>query len=325
MLTLSPSSRQPLREPWTLARFDERLAFAVGSSLDSSSRRAYHSHLQSYISFCDIHGFDYDPTPLTLARYVVYMSHYIQPRSVSSYLSGICNRLESTFPHVRLSRRHSLVSRALAGCLRQLGSPPNRKSPLAFDNLLTFFNAYPSPSHDDLLFLAITFCGFFGLHRLGELVDPDFPAHQLARKRILRSSVSLLPDHFSYHLPTHKADRFFEGNVILIMSHFIPPVDPLLVFSRYLDSRDDRAPLLPYLWLDSSLRVPTRSWYLQRLHSFLPHSFGGHSLRSGGATFFASQGWTRDRIQALGRWASDAFEVYIRKHPALLQALSPST
>jgi hypothetical protein len=67
-----------------------------------------------------MHGFDFDPTPLTLARFVVYMSHHIQPRSVSTYLSGICNQLEVTFPHVRLSRRYPLV-----GCL---ALPPNANS-----------------------------------------------------------------------------------------------------------------------------------------------------------------------------------------------------
>ncbi|KAH9970701.1 hypothetical protein BGW80DRAFT_1153896, partial [Lactifluus volemus] len=244
-----------------------------------------------------MHGFDYDPSPLTLARFVVYMCHHIQPRSISTYLSGICNQLQVTFPHVHLSRRHPLVSRALAGCLRRLGTAPQRKLPLSIDNLLSFSANLSSPTHDDLLFLALTVCGFFGLHRLGELVDGDTPSRRSVRKRILHAPVSLLSDRFSYHLPGHKADRFFEGNLILIVTLPNIPLNPLLVFSRYLDSRDSRAPFHPYLWLDSSLSVPTRAWYLRRLHCFLPRTFGGHSLRSGGATFFASQGWPRDRIQ----------------------------
>jgi hypothetical protein len=47
----------------------------------------------------------------------------------------------------------------------------------------------------------------------------------------------------------------------------------------------------------------------------------GHSLRSGGATALALMGVCDDLIQAIGRWASDTFRIYIWKHPVLLQAL----
>jgi len=68
-------------------------------------------------------------------------------------------------------------------------------------------------------------------------------------------------------------------------------------------------------------RPPTRTWFLQRLHSLFPMDVAGHSLRSGGATYFAAAGWPDDRIQALGRWSSDAFKIYARKNPVFLKAL----
>ncbi|KAF8573035.1 hypothetical protein K439DRAFT_1251537, partial [Ramaria rubella] len=41
----------------------------------------------------------------------------------------------------------------------------------------------------------------------------------------------------------------------------------------------------------------------------------------GGATVLALAGVADDVIQAMGRWASDTFRIYIRKHPVILQAL----
>ncbi|CAL1702703.1 unnamed protein product [Somion occarium] len=41
-------------------------------------------------------------------------------------------------------------------------------------------------------------------------------------------------------------------------------------------------------------------------------------MRSGGATFLAEQGTPPSLIQAAGRWTSDAWQAYIRKHPLLL-------
>jgi hypothetical protein len=44
----------------------------------------------------------------------------------------------------------------------------------------------------------------------------------------------------------------------------------------------------------------------------------GHSLRAGGATFLADVGVPRDTIKRLGRWRSDAFDIYLQHHPTLL-------
>jgi len=323
MLTHSTRARQPARLPWPLERFPLERARALGFALDRSTRSVYRSHLESYLTFCDLHGFSYDPTEVTLCNFIVYMSYHIQPRSVASYLSGICSQLSSSFPSVRQTRRLPSVTKTLQGCLRQRGTPPTRKLPLTPEHLLGFSLSLASGTHDDLLFLALTFCGFLALHRLGELVDHHNPALRSARKRILRRSATCSPDQFSYHLPAHKADRFFEGNVVVVAHASSAPLDPVPVFAAYLTSRDRLARFNPYLWVDSRGTVPSRSWYLARLHRLLPGSFGGHSLRSGGATFFAARGWSYDRIQTLGRWSSDAFRVYIRKHPALLHAALP--
>ena len=49
----------------------------------------------------------------------------------------------------------------------------------------------------------------------------------------------------------------------------------------------------------------------------LNRSFGGHSPRAGGATFYASLGLSEAIIQALGRWSSEAWKIYIRDNPTI--------
>ncbi len=44
-------------------------------------------------------------------------------------------------------------------------------------------------------------------------------------------------------------------------------------------------------------------------------------MRAGGATALAEAGVSLALIQAIGRWSSDAFKIYIRHHPVLLAAL----
>lgn len=125
---------------------------------------------------------------------------------------------------------------------------------------------------------------------------------------------------FDYVLPAHKADELFASSDVVIEER-ANQLNPRPPFLRYLALRDEKFPFHLALFLTSSESVPTRSWYLSRLHVVVSDNVAGHSLRAGGATFFAVVGWSDDRIQALGCWTSAAFKRYIRKNPVLLNAL----
>ncbi|KDR73957.1 hypothetical protein GALMADRAFT_39483, partial [Galerina marginata CBS 339.88] len=237
------------------------------------------------------HDFPIEPTADTLSFYVVYMCHFIKPKSVNSYLSGICNQLESFYPNVRTARNSQLVTKTLMGCTKLRATPTIRKSPLTRDQLSNMrHDIGPSPTHDDKCFLGIAFSTFHGVMRLGENTWPDNTNLQDYRKVIRRSTVSTTPSSASFLLPGHKADRLFEGNRVLL-NETKADDDPVRAFKSYLDSRNALFPLNPELWLLSSGQIPTRCWFLNRLHSLIPdRNISGHSFRSGGATALALAG-----------------------------------
>ncbi|KIY48013.1 hypothetical protein FISHEDRAFT_44117 [Fistulina hepatica ATCC 64428] len=243
----NPRARQPSRVPWTRERLETERAIAIGASIDVSSRAAYSSALQSYVSFCRLHNLSVEPTADTLSLFVVYMSHHIKPSSVNSYLSGISSQLEPFFPDVRVARSSQLVRRTLTGCLRMYSSPTIRKRPLYRPELLHLADVFSgATSFDDVLWWAQLLVGFYGLLRLGELVVPDHTRLHDCRKLVRRLSVIIHDDAFSFLLPAHKADRFFDGTKL--------GIDPAI-------------------------------------------------------------------IQAIGRWTSDTFKVYIRTHPVILASI----
>jgi hypothetical protein len=121
-------------------------------------------------------------------------------------------------------------------------------------------------------------------------------------------------------LPGHKADRFFEGNIIIIQKN-PHTFDPHKRFVSYLRMHNKKFPLSPPLWLTSKGTIPTRSFFIKHLRCFFNSNTAGQSLRAGGATSLAKNGVPPSIIQAIGRWASDAFKIYIRKNPVLIQAL----
>lgn len=58
-----------------------------------------------------------------------------------------------------------------------------------------------------------------------------------------------------------------------------------------------------------------------KLRKIFPKDIRGQSMRAGGATSLAEAGVAPPVIQAIGWWASNSFQIYIRKNPILLQAL----
>jgi hypothetical protein len=321
MITSHVRARQPVREPWSRERLVRERAIALGQAIDVSTWKNYGSALNSYLSFIRMHDMPVEPTADTLSLFTVYMCHHIKPDSVDTYLSGICQQLEPYFPHVREVRRSRLVHRTLQGCMRLRGSPTVRKRALTIADLNTVCVSYfHNPTHDDLLFCTQLSVGFFALMRLGELTWPEDKDLRNPRKLIKRNSVVITNDSFQFFLPGHKADKFFEGNTIILRTNPFP-CNPMSLFRMYLRSRDHLFPLSPPLWLKSDGTVPTRSFFMRRLHLFFEKDVGGQSMRAGGATSLAENGVAPHIIQGIGRWASGAWQIYIRKHPVLLQAM----
>jgi hypothetical protein len=323
-MDLPPSSRQPERQPWALEALIRERALAMSRSLDFSTRHTYASTLNSWLAFINMHNFDIQPTPDTLSYFVVNMSHQISPRSVKSYLSGLVQQLEPNFPNIREVRGSRLVTRTMKGCLKMLSKPIQRKDPLSIDDLQYLQTRFHySQNHDDLLFFALLVTGFHGLLRLGELTFPDDPAIREWRKVPRRGSLILQSPQYTFLLAAHKADRFFEGNRVVIRAFegARNSFDPFPVFSQYIASRDRLFPAASPLWLTSKGDVPTRSFFMSCFHTYFSKSYGGASMRAGGATHLAKLGTSSSVIHGLGRWSSEAWEVYIRIHPTLLQAL----
>lgn len=322
MIRSHTRSRQPAREAWSRDRLLRERAIALGQAIDTSTLHTYSSALNSYLTFVRLHDLPVEPTPDTLSFYAVFMSHHIAPKSVRSYLSGICQQLEPYFPNVRPARLSPLVERTLKGCLRLRGVATTRKRALTFSDLSLVVNdLFLSEAHDDLLFLSMLLSGFFALMRLGELTFPNEPKLRNWKKISKRASVAFNDDQYEFHLPSHKADRFFEGNRIIIKKQQFCDINPLHFFKKYLSSRDSLFPLSTPLWLTSRGSVPTRNFFITRLRQYFEKDIAGQSMRAGGATSLAENGVPPSLIQLMGRWTSDAFFIYIRKSPVLIQAL----
>ena len=245
----SPVGWQPPRSPWPMDCLLRERAITLGNTIEPSTLRTYNSALTSYLTFIHTHNLSTTPNEDT-SFYIVYMSHHISPRSVSTYLSGIIQQLEPFYPLIQDVRNSKLVQRTLQGCLKTYAQPTRRKRALSISDLSTVINHYQTspPSHDNLLFVTMLITGFFSLMRLGEMAFPDDKKIQDWRKISRRRSLELSDVSYSFQLPFHKVDRFFSGNTILV-TRGESTIDPIFHFKSYLSSRDSLMPLHSALWL----------------------------------------------------------------------------
>ncbi len=118
-----PTGRQPSRLPWLMDRLLRERAIALGNTIEPTMLRTYNSALTSYLTFICAHNLPTSPTKDTLSFYVVYMSHHISPRSVTTYLSGIAQQLEPFYPLIREICNSKLVQHTLQGCFKSCSQP----------------------------------------------------------------------------------------------------------------------------------------------------------------------------------------------------------
>ena len=191
-----------------------------------------------------------------------------KPQSIDSYLSRIANQLETHFPKVHMSRKCMLVARALQGTKRCFSIPTHWKLPLTRADLLHVPASYgPTPSHNDLLFTTQLFTGTDCLMRLAELTWANTLALWDYHKVSMQPSVKQLPEAFSFWLPGHKADQFYEGNQLYIRKS---STVTYRLFGSYLSSHDQLFHGQPELWLCHNGTIPTWTWFITCLRKFFP-------------------------------------------------------
>jgi hypothetical protein len=141
---------------------------------------------------------------------------------------------------------------------------------------------------------------------------PCLTSHHLVRKHVAfhHSFVTLT-------LPASKTDQFHVGTDIYLAANPLSPLCPVtalkVLFRRY--------PASPYapLFTRPFQHPFTKAFFVQTMHLLLLNhgiptfGYSGHSLHEGAAVTADRKGTSRHYIKLLGRWKSDAVDVYINE------------
>lgn len=290
----------------------------ISNRISINSKSKYQCGVNRFLRYCEERNLSPLPTEANLSHFVSEISREIQPSSVNGYLTGISHHFSSSYPQVLTNRMSIKVRNTVKGCQKSFSKSVKRAEAMELADLdiaAEFFRL----SFDDLLFNTILGLAFNGLHRIGELVEPDKLALKDDRKLIKRWSLKIneKEKYFSYDLPCSKTDTHFSGIPVIIMERAGNQNCPYQMMLKYASIRDGAFPTNPFLLLRSNGYIPSRTWFIKRLQQVFGDTRSGHSLRAGGATAYARSGVRLEIIQRMGRWKSDAFESYIHGHPLL--------
>ena len=175
-------------------------------------------------------------------------------------------------------------------------------------------NTY-NPTCDGLNLKAAICVAFAGFLRSGEFtwdtLDSSSSQFQVARKHItfnMNGSITLM-------LPASKTDPYRKGTAIQLAQSNSPlcPVRALTILFRH-QPKQPTEPLFSRKYGSFN-----RLYVIEKIKELLLRAgistahFSGHSLSKGAAVSAVANGISKDDIKLLGRWKSDAVEVYINE------------
>ena len=223
-----------------------------------------------------------------------------------------------------------LLELALRGARKeQSGIPKSTRLPITpaiLAKMHQVWNQEPG-KWDHIMLWAACCVGFFGFVRSGELTAPECgefdPGQHLSYEDIAVDSRSD-PRVVSIRIKQSKTDPFRQGVTI-----FLGRTDAVLclvaALMSYLALRGPGGgPLFRFQGGVPLTRPRLVAAVRKALAAagFAPKDFAGHSFRIGAATTAAACGVPVDIIKTLGRWKSEAYQLYVRLPKDQLAAIS---
>ena len=280
------------------------------------TRRNYASSVDAYRAFTAARGHrPFPATVETILQWLASIAPKVKPDTAKSYLNSLRSyhtdqRWDTTIfsdPHI------DLLIRGAKRCFPE--KQKRTRLPLTQDILLQIIQTCSLSLIDNLNIYTAICVGFSAFLRAGEFTwdswDPaSSPSHSLSRQHVTFNEVD---GSVTLGLPSSKTDPYRLGVDIHLASS-----SSTICAVCTLKQLFTRHPLPQNHALFNRPMGPfSKSHFVDKMHEFLlrigtpTHGFSGHSLRKGAAVSAAARGISKENIKLMGRWKSDAVQVYI--------------
>jgi hypothetical protein len=165
---------------------------------------------------------------------------------------------------------------------------------------------------------------FFTLVRIGEFTVSSLDSF-IPSANIKRSDVRYATDRHGHHVTVFKIPRTKcsrDGEDVYCAAQ-PGPINPISELENHFSINNPPADGHLFAYLHSGTHRPlTKRSFLNRINN-VATSLGldplkGHGVRIGGTLEYLLWGIPFDVVKSMGRWTSDAFTLYLRKHAVIM-------
>ena len=251
--------------------------------------------------------------PASQSTIALFISHLVSPPRMSAP-STVTSSISAIAYYHKMAGYEDPTStffiRKLLKGLAHSRSGFDKRIPITPSILEALLSAIPSvcqSRYKQALYSAMFGIMFGAFLRIGEVTSSPHNLH-FHQVQLSEKSVTITFHTYKHHDPSQP---------VSLSLPIAPgsPACPVHLITRYISLRgriqgplfcdQDNSPILSGTFREVLMQVK-RSAAMHKLH-ITPHSF-----RIGAATFAATQGYTAQQIQAMGRWKSSAFQRYVR-------------
>lgn len=316
-------------EPITLADTDlDRILEVINVSWAQGTRETYGAGLLVYHVFCDSRNIPDDvrcpASPLLIVTFISSCAGSYSGSALANYVFGV--RAWHILHGLPWVMDDAQVKAALTGATNL--APPTSKrpkrEPFTVSLIETICTKLDPKDHLDASVRACLVNAFYTLARIGEFTVPSIDSFD-PTTHIKRSDVREAQDRHGHLVTVFRIPRTKCSNAGEDVYCAAQPglVDPLAELNNHfqINNPPPNAHLFSYPHLNG-FRPLTKRIFMNRLNAITSSlnldSLKGHGVRIGGTLEYLLRGIPFDVVKSMGRWGSDAFVLYLRKHAVIM-------
>jgi hypothetical protein len=324
--TLDSQGRPVNLLPADLARIADVLEHAFADS----TRETYGTGLLLFHIFCDkkdIQDSQWAPAcPALLSAFVSVLTGSYASKTIASYLHGVraWHIIHGASWHPDTVETDAIIKAAISLC------PPTSKRkacrPYTVDYMLALQGQLDVSSPLGAAIFTCLTTTFYTAARLGEFTLPNLKPESFDKStHVMPANVSSVHDHSNlemtaFHLPRTKSSPTGE-DVSWAKQHGL--TDPDTAFANHLLVNAPPAHGLLFAYRHgkghcSLTKAKMLATLAKAARALCLDPLQGHGIRIGSTLEYLLRGVPFDVMKAKGRWASDAFLLYLRKHAQIM-------
>lgn len=306
----------------------KRIADILALGFSDGTLQTYGSGLLTFHVFCDgrsvAEALRAPASRSLISLFISSLAGLYSASSITNYLAGL--RAWHTINRLAWNADPREVELMIRGATTAAPERPAQRPPFTVELLHTVLGQLDvNIPLDVACYAALTSC-FWGTARVGEIVVPNrksfSPAVHLTPVNVSESTDRDNNSVIVLHVPRTKCSQVHGEDIYFATQPGL--ADPRRALERQLEVNMPTATshLFAYKGSKGKLLPLTRDKFLGRLKSAAAAASvrlpPGHSIRIGSTTEYLLRGVPFDVMRAKGRWASDAFLKYLRKHAEIM-------